>query len=271
MDMVFGEYRLRQPRARTLGARRDRSSCRRGPSTCCRRCSLPPDSLLDKEALFAAAWPGAIVEDNTLQVHMSALRKALGTGYITTVHGRGYKYIGPPPHAAGAVPVAEADARGNIERYRSECIEREAEAKTVAGLLEQHRLVSIVGPGGVGKTTLAIAVADGLEAPGGVWLIDLASLDSGTFIDSTLIQALGVPYRSGTEALQLDRRQLRQAPRHAAVRQLRTCCGRGRARHRPAACRRSELAGADDEPDSARPCRRAGVQTAAVRAGRRGR
>ena len=56
-----------------------------------------PDALLDKDALFAAAWPGLVVEDNTLQVHISALRKALGQGFITTVHGRGYRYVGPPP------------------------------------------------------------------------------------------------------------------------------------------------------------------------------
>jgi predicted ATPase len=211
MDMVFGEYRLRSRERELVGPT--------GPIELSARAFdllaallASPDSLLDKEALFAAAWPGAIVEDNTLQVHMSALRKALGTGYITTVHGRGYKYVGPPPHAAGAVPPAEADPRGNIERYRSDCIEREAEAQTLAGLLEQHRLVSIVGPGGVGKTTLAIAVAAGLEAPGGVWLVDLASLDSGTFVDSTLIQTLGVPYRSGAEALQLIAEQMRQAP-----------------------------------------------------------
>jgi DNA-binding winged helix-turn-helix (wHTH) protein len=60
-----------------------------------------PDALLDKDALFAAAWPGLVVEDNTLQVHISALRRALGQGFITTVHGRGYRYVGPPPRPEG--------------------------------------------------------------------------------------------------------------------------------------------------------------------------
>lgn len=44
--------------------------------------------------LFATVWPGIVVEENTLQVHISALRKALDSGMITTVHGRGYKYAG---------------------------------------------------------------------------------------------------------------------------------------------------------------------------------
>ncbi|MBL9047495.1 MAG: winged helix-turn-helix domain-containing protein [Tabrizicola sp.] len=56
-----------------------------------------PDAVISKSALLEAVWPGLVVEDNTLQVHISALRKTLGDGMIMTVHGRGYKYTGPPP------------------------------------------------------------------------------------------------------------------------------------------------------------------------------
>jgi predicted ATPase/DNA-binding winged helix-turn-helix (wHTH) protein len=211
MDLEFGEYRLRQRERELVGPGGPIELSARAFDLL-RALLAAPDTVLSKDALFEAAWPGMIVEDNTLQVHISALRKALGAGFIATVHGRGYKYAGPPPREAGAAAVMPADTRGNIERYRSECIEREAEAEAIAGLLGQHRLVSVVGPGGVGKTTLATAVADGLDAPGGVWLIDLGSLDSGQFIDSTLIQTLAVPYRSGAEALQLVAEQLRHAP-----------------------------------------------------------
>jgi predicted ATPase/DNA-binding winged helix-turn-helix (wHTH) protein len=213
MDLMFGDYHLKIRERELIGPM--------GPIALSARAFdllgallAQPEALLDKDALFAAAWPGMIVEDNTLQVHMSALRKALGTGYIATVHGRGYKYIGPQPLAPdiGVPAPASEDRLGNIERYRSDCIEREAEASAIANLLEQHRLVSIVGPGGVGKTTVATAVATRLNAPGGVWLIDLAALDSGAFIDSTLIQALAVPYRSEVQALQLVTEQLRRAP-----------------------------------------------------------
>ena len=56
-----------------------------------------PYEPLAKAVLFDAAWPGVTVEENTLQVHVSALRKALGPSFISTVHGRGYKYAGPQP------------------------------------------------------------------------------------------------------------------------------------------------------------------------------
>src|SRR5690349_19583962 len=63
-----------------------------------------PDQVVGKDDLFDIVWPGMVVEENTLQVHISALRKALPPGMIMTVHGRGYKYVGPKPFAAVADP-----------------------------------------------------------------------------------------------------------------------------------------------------------------------
>ncbi len=63
-----------------------------------------PDKVVSKSDLLDAAWPGQIVEDNTLQVHVSGLRKALPEGMIVTVHGRGYKYGGPSPVALDRAP-----------------------------------------------------------------------------------------------------------------------------------------------------------------------
>jgi predicted ATPase/DNA-binding winged helix-turn-helix (wHTH) protein len=214
MDLTFGEYRLCERERELVGPGGPIELSARAFDLL-RALLAAPDTVLSKDALFAAAWPGMIVEDNTLQVHMSALRKTLGAGFITTVHGRGYKFSGPTPRPADRPPpgaIGLSGTRGNIDRYRGDCIERGAETDAVSLLLQQHRLVSIVGPGGVGKTTLATAVAAGLEVPGGVWLIDLASLDSGEFIESALIQTLAVPYRGGMEGLQLVAEQLRQVP-----------------------------------------------------------
>ncbi|WP_292119837.1 winged helix-turn-helix domain-containing protein [Mesorhizobium sp.] len=61
-----------------------------------------PDEVVGKAELLDAVWAGVMVEENTLQVHISALRKLLPAEMIATVHGRGYKYAGPRPFALTA-------------------------------------------------------------------------------------------------------------------------------------------------------------------------
>lgn len=65
-----------------------------------------PGEVVSKDTLFAGVWPGVVVEENTLQVHISALRKALPDGMIATVHGRGYRYVGPAVSVSTEATVA---------------------------------------------------------------------------------------------------------------------------------------------------------------------
>jgi TolB-like protein len=100
MDIQFGSYRLRR-RERCLdgpGGRLDIS----GRALDVLDVLLHhPNEPVSKSALFDAVWPGLVVEENTLQAHISSLRKILGASIIVTVHGRGYKYAGPQPVAVG--------------------------------------------------------------------------------------------------------------------------------------------------------------------------
>ena len=103
MDLEFGNYRLRRAERLLIGPE--------GPVELSARSFdilaallAKPDEVVGKESLFDAVWPGLVVEENTLQVHISALRKALPPGLIVTVHGRGYKYAGPKPSVAAADP-----------------------------------------------------------------------------------------------------------------------------------------------------------------------
>ena len=105
MDLEFGNYRLKRAERKLQGPE--------GPVELSAR-SFDilavlldrPDEVIGKTELFDAVWPGLVVEENTLQVHISALRKLLSAGMIATVHGRGYKYAGPMPFVAAAEATA---------------------------------------------------------------------------------------------------------------------------------------------------------------------
>ena len=105
MDLQFGNYRLNRAERLLVGPE--------GPVELSARSFdildtllSKPDEVVGKGDLFDSVWPGLTVEENTLQVHISALRKALPPGTIATVHGRGYKYAGPRPFLA-STPAQE--------------------------------------------------------------------------------------------------------------------------------------------------------------------
>lgn len=145
--------------------------------------------VVSKAALIDAAWPNEAVEDSNLSVQMAKLRKAVGRDRIRTVERVGYQFVEAAEDAA-----LQRARHGNLDRHRVECVMRQDETAAVADLVKAHRVTSIVGPGGVGKTTLALAVAKEL-APSfgdGVWVIDLAVLASATTLESHVVEALGI-------------------------------------------------------------------------------
>ncbi|AUT76122.1 transcriptional regulator [Paraburkholderia hospita] len=157
-------------------------------------------ALVSKSELLAQVWPDTIVEENNLQVHMSALRKALGNnrGLIQTVSGRGYRLV---RRAASTTASAQTDSGdevddaedgiqhrttpNNLPSNSSMLIGRDKAVHDVALALASARHVTLVGSGGIGKTRLAIEVSRGLfeRFPDGVYLVSLASTcDSGSVL-----------------------------------------------------------------------------------------
>ncbi len=106
MDLEFGNYRLKRAERLLLGPSGPVELSARSFDILAKLLERP-DEVIGKTELFDAVWPGLVVEDNTLQVHISALRKQVPAEMIVTVHGRGYKYAGPKPITAklGAQPL----------------------------------------------------------------------------------------------------------------------------------------------------------------------
>ena len=113
MTLTFGPYALSRQDRRIDGPQGAVELSARAFDLLCVLLDRPGE-VVSKDALFNAVWPGAVVEENTLQVHVSALRKALGAGMIATIHGRGYRYAGPRP-VPGAADVPFAVARHATE------------------------------------------------------------------------------------------------------------------------------------------------------------
>ncbi len=173
-------------------------------------------SLVSKDELMSRVWGRSIVGDNTLQVHITALRKALGDGFIATRHGHGYSFV---QH----VIRAEAEQPGNLpgrlagraHGAPSRLIGRDAELRVLSELLARNALVTLAGPGGVGKTRLALEAANE-SASGfkdGAWLVELASLSDGASTAGAVATALGIQIGEGATpfdnlARQLARRNL---------------------------------------------------------------
>jgi predicted ATPase/DNA-binding winged helix-turn-helix (wHTH) protein len=159
--------------------------------------------IVRKEDLISRAWPHGLADENTLRVHISALRRALRDDgveerYITTIPGRGYSFTAPVHHAAGdstnAAPVVAPRPPSNTPAVLSPVIGRDDIIAKLADQLSQHRLLTILGPGGIGKTTVAIAVAERARAGfrDGVWFVDLASLVDPALLPNSIAASLGI-------------------------------------------------------------------------------
>ncbi len=97
-----------------------------------------------------------------------------------------------------SVRRARAGRRTNLRARLTSFIGREEEIARVAKLLEEHRLVTLTGPGGAGKTRLAVEAAERLieRMPGGVWMIELAPVGDPAEVPQALLSALGLRERS---------------------------------------------------------------------------
>ena len=159
--------------------------------------------VVGQRELISLIWPDVTVEDANLRVHLAALRKALGDGreearYIVNVPGRGYSFVAPTIYSIQQHPSPSDEAATSHSRQRlparlARMIGRDDTVRLLSAQLTSCRFVSIVGPGGIGKTTVAISVAHELLGGfnGAVALVDLAALTDPDLVPATVASALG--------------------------------------------------------------------------------
>jgi predicted ATPase/DNA-binding winged helix-turn-helix (wHTH) protein len=174
-------------------------------------------TVVSKDALMARVWPGQVVEENNLEVQVSMLRTAFGAerALIRTVPRRGYQFTGEVRFQAedvdartdaGPVSVEPGFAAPatNLPQPVSELIGRDYELGQILSLASAHRLVTLIGPGGIGKTRLALAAAHRLlpQLSDGVWIVELASLSDPSLVPAAIVTAIGLESAAGTATAQ---------------------------------------------------------------------
>ena len=168
--------------------------------------------VVSKSELLDIVWPGLVVEENNLQVHISALRKMLGPTAIATIPGRGYQFTAvldaaPEPELGDAATASSGRPTilHNLSLQRTQFIGREAALAECTRLLHHVRLLTITGIGGCGKTRLALQLAEQQHSAfaDGVWFVDLAPLADAGRVASAVASVLGV--REEPSASLIDR------------------------------------------------------------------
>lgn len=165
--------------------------------------------VVGKRELLATVWPNMVVEEGSLRFHIVAIRKALGDSagqhrYIVNVANQGYSFVAPvhriaAASAAAARPAAaRPDAPPRLPSLSTQVLGRDEEVGLLTAALARYRLVSIVGAGGIGKTTVAITAMHAARADfaGDVHFVDFSCITEAELVLATLAGALGMAHRA---------------------------------------------------------------------------
>jgi len=160
--------------------------------------------FVSKEELLATVWAGLVVEEGSVRVHVSTLRKVLGEPgegeeckeWISSVPQRGYRFNGRVwCQQSGAMQEAATRGLTSLPLRLTELVGREGDLARILDSLAVHRLVTIVGTGGIGKTSAAVRAAEyhqrkhaGME----VAFVDLSPLISPDHVLGTMARSLGM-------------------------------------------------------------------------------
>jgi predicted ATPase/DNA-binding winged helix-turn-helix (wHTH) protein len=159
--------------------------------------------VVTKDELFARVWPGLVVDEGNLRTQMGLLRKALrdgqgGARYLMTVPGRGYRFVAPLSTAQTLKSIEPRapliESTSGLPARLTRLIGRADAVNDIGARLNRHRFVTIVGPGGIGKTSVALAVAEQARTSyeDGVYLVDCAPLLGTSLVARKLASTLAL-------------------------------------------------------------------------------
>jgi predicted ATPase/DNA-binding winged helix-turn-helix (wHTH) protein len=167
-----------------------------------------PGELITKSELMARVWPNIVVEEGNLKVHVATIRRALGDGqpgrrFVATTSGLGYRFVAAvelsePAEKQSFRPNAAVERVHNLPASQIRAVGRADAISALVKQLTEHRFVTIVGSGGIGKTTIALAVAEALvqSYDYGVRFVELTSLSNLALVPTALASLLGLSVKN---------------------------------------------------------------------------
>jgi len=159
--------------------------------------------LISKQELITRVWPSTHVDEGNLKFQIAALRRALGDGrdgrrYLETSPGQGYRFVAAVTVGNDVAPSephpAALSRQHNLPGRITPLIGRSDLVAKFADQLPRQRLLTVVGPGGIGKTSVAVAIAERLIGAyeNGIWLVDLARLADPALVRRAVAAAVGI-------------------------------------------------------------------------------
>ena len=163
-----------------------------------------PGAVVSKDDLIATAWPGVVVTQGSLRFQITLLRKALGDGldgarYISNVTGRGYSFVAPLVHEPAAPSESrsdDVDVSASLPAPLTELFGRADDIAAITARLASQRFVTIVGAGGVGKTSVAVQIGHEMREATPVAFIDLGALSDPSLVPTAIATVLHLSVRS---------------------------------------------------------------------------
>jgi predicted ATPase/DNA-binding winged helix-turn-helix (wHTH) protein len=161
------------------------------------------NKIVSRRTLIERVWPKRGADEVSLRVHISALRKALAQSdparrYIANVPGRGYSFIVPITSPSVETPEIDLAARSGLPARLTRMVGRKDTIAAIEAKLAAQKFITIVGPGGIGKTTVAVAVTHEMRSTfdGRTRFVDVSNLGDASLVASAVASSFGLPIQT---------------------------------------------------------------------------